>query len=123
MELSTARIFVRDIAEARSFYADILGLPLKADRCEEGFCVFTAGAAILVVQEVSNDAPEDELELVGRFTGLSFTVTDVPARHAELTARGAVFTVLPEAQPWGGVLATLCDPSGNELQIVQYPEA
>ena len=30
-------------------------------------------------------------------------------------------TMPPERQIWGGILATFCDPSGNQLQIVQRP--
>lgn len=120
MKLTAVRLFVDDITAARSFYADVLGLPLKADRVEHGFCVFTAGSAELIVQEMVADE-EDEMELVGRFTGLSFGVEDVVALHAQLAGQGIEFTAEPEAQPWGGVVATLCDPSGNEMQIVQYP--
>jgi predicted enzyme related to lactoylglutathione lyase len=58
---------------------------------------------------------------VGRFTGLSFAVPDAAARHHELQALGVPFTGLPEQQPWGGIIATLQDPSGNELQICQPP--
>jgi uncharacterized glyoxalase superfamily protein PhnB len=54
---------------------------------------------------------------------LSFTVQDIETKHQELAARGVRFTGLPEKQSWGGILATLQDPSGNELQIVQHPAA
>jgi uncharacterized glyoxalase superfamily protein PhnB len=39
----------------------------------------------------------------------------------ELSALGVAFTGLPEQQDWGGILATLRDPAGNELQLVQQP--
>ncbi len=119
MELNTARIFVNDIAAAKSFYGQTLGLRLKADGSEHGYCVFKSGSAELVVESVAEDAPEDEKILVGRFTGLSFTVPDIAAKCRELQALGVRFTGLPETQLWGGILATLQDPSGNELQIVQ----
>ncbi len=77
----------------------------------------------LVVETVAGDAPEEDRVLVGRFTGLSFTVPDVAAKHRELAARGVPFSGPPESQQWGGRLATLGDPSGNELQIVQPPMA
>ena len=121
MNLSTARVFVRDIATARQFYCEKLQLTLKADGTRYGYCVFRAGSAELVVEAVPHDAPEDEQVLVGRFTGLSFTVQDVERKHRELAARGVHFTGLPEKQLWGGILATLQDPAGNELQIVQQP--
>jgi uncharacterized glyoxalase superfamily protein PhnB len=77
----------------------------------------------LVVEAVATDAPQDEEVLVGRFTGLSFTVTDIQAEFSNLVSRGVVFTGSPERQAWGGTLATLRDPAGNELQLVQYANA
>jgi predicted enzyme related to lactoylglutathione lyase len=123
MELNTARVFVRDIAAAKQFYEHKLGLSLKADGSAHGYCVFDPGGMNLVVESVADDAPEEDKRLVGRFTGLSFAVEDAMAKHLELQALGVVFTGLPEQQFWGGIIATLQDPSGNSLQICQSPRA
>jgi predicted enzyme related to lactoylglutathione lyase len=123
MELNTARVFVSDIGAAKTFYEQKLGLQLKADGTEHGYCVFKSGNTELIVESVAADAPEEDRVLVGRFTGLSFTVQDAVAKHIELQGRGVPFTGPPEKQFWGGILATLEDPSGNELQIVQQPTA
>ena len=123
MELNTARVFVRDIDAAKQFYSSKLGLPLNADGSQYGYCVFQAGSAELVLEVVADDAPEEDRKLVGRFTGLSFTVQDIEEKHRQLVALGVPFTGAPEKQFWGGILATLQDPSGNELQIVQRPTA
>ena len=123
MELNTVRVFVKDIDAAKHFYLDKLGLPLKADGSQYGYCVFKAGSTELVVELVSDEAPEEDKVLVGRFTGLSFTVQDCGQKHRDLVALGVPFTGTPEKQFWGGILATLQDPSGNELQIVQQPIA
>jgi predicted enzyme related to lactoylglutathione lyase len=123
VELNTARIFVGDIHAAKHFYEQKLGLQLKADGSEHGYCVFKSGCAELILESVPEDAPEEDKALVGRFTGLSFTVQDVMAKHKELQALGVQFTGSPEKQFWGGVLATLQDPAGNGLQIVQRPAA
>ena len=123
MELNTARVFVKDIAAAKLFYSNKLGLPLKADGSQHGYCVFKAGSTELVVEAVADDAPEEDRVLVGRFTGLSFTVHDAREKHRQLVALGVPFTASPENQFWGGILATFQDPSGNELQIVQQPAA
>jgi catechol 2,3-dioxygenase-like lactoylglutathione lyase family enzyme len=123
MQLNTARVFVKDLSSAKSFYADLLGLPLKVDGEHLGYCVFGGGAMDLVVESVPDDAPEEERLLVGRFTGLSFTVQDLRARYAELLARGVAFSGEPERQAWGGTLATFADPAGNELQLVEQPAA
>ncbi|MCA0177281.1 MAG: VOC family protein [Proteobacteria bacterium] len=119
MNLNTARIFVRDIAQAKRFYTQTLGLKPIASSAEHGYCVFTTGGVQLVVEAVSADAPQEEQELVGRFTGLSFTVADIQQTYRSLSAAGVAFTGAPERQAWGGILATLRDPAGNELQVVQ----
>ena len=123
MELNTARVFVKDIAAVRTFYASQLGLPLKADGSQHGYCVFKAGNTELVIEVVADDAPEEDRVLVGRVTGWSFTVKDISEKHRQLVALGVPFAGAPEKQLWGGILATLQDPSGNELQIVQQPTA
>lgn len=120
MKLSAARIFVRDVAEAKRFYADVLELSLKADGSEHGYCVFdTGGGTQLILEAVAADAPADDQALVGRFTGLSFATEDIHLKHRELLARGVPFSGEPELQFWGGWLATLKDPSGNGVQLVQ----
>jgi catechol 2,3-dioxygenase-like lactoylglutathione lyase family enzyme len=123
MQLSAARVFVRDLTAARRFYGQTLGLPLHADGSAFGYCVFRAGSVDLVVESVPADAPPDDQALVGRFTGLSFRVDDAEAAYRDLLARGVTFTEPPSLQLWGGVLATLQDPSGNALQLVQPPKA
>jgi catechol 2,3-dioxygenase-like lactoylglutathione lyase family enzyme len=119
VKLSTARIFVRDLDAARSFYRDKLGLALRAHSAEHGYCVFETGGAQLVVEVVPKEALADEQILVGRFTGLSFAVEDIAAAHKHLVSLDVSFTGAPERQTWGGILATFRDPAGNELQLVQ----
>lgn len=121
MNLNTARVFVRDVATARIFYADVLGLQVKVDGSSDGFCVFDAGSCTLVIEAVLSDEPQHVRDLVGRFTGLSFQVPDANAAYERLRSRGVTFSGEPEKQPWGGILATFSDPSGNELQICEQP--
>lgn len=123
MKLDSARVFVHDLPAAHHFYAQTLGLPLKAGAAGAGYCVYDAGGVQLVVEGVAPDAPEDEHALVGRFTGLSFSVPDIHARCTELKARGVYFCEEPRPLSWGGILATFVDPSDNELQLVQVHNA
>lgn len=97
MDLCAVRIFVNDVADARSFYADILKLPLKVDDEPSGCCVFKTGAVDLVMESVPGNAAAEDRALIGRFTGV------------------------PERQAWGGALATFRDPAGNGLQLVERP--
>jgi predicted enzyme related to lactoylglutathione lyase len=121
LRLAAARIFATDLDEAASFYADVLGLRVRARSIDAGYVVFDAGACDLVVERAEPQADGEDPSLVGRFTGLSFAVDDLEATHAVLEQRGVRFTGKPERQAWGGVLATLVDPAGNQVQLVQYP--
>lgn len=123
MKLAAVRIFVRDLREARVFYEETLGLRVGAAGPEADYVVFEAQACDLVVERVSASAPPEEQSLVGRFTGLSFNVTNIRQLCQKLAEQGVRFTGQPERQPWGGTLATMRDPAGNELQLVEYPSA
>ncbi len=121
MKASAFRLFVHDLAAARQFYTQQLGLPLRAENMAQGWLAFEVGGPQLVVERVDPDAPEDEQVLVGRFTGLSLAVDDIQAACARMRAAGVHFNEAPERQAWGGWLATFEDPSGNSLQLVEHP--
>jgi catechol 2,3-dioxygenase-like lactoylglutathione lyase family enzyme len=121
LKLAAARIFVWDLTEARAFYEQKLGMRVGAAGPENDFVVFEAQTCDLVVERVASDAPPEDKALVGRFTGLSFNVTNIEQRCQQLAEQGVHFTGRPERQAWGGTIATLRDPAGNELQLVEYP--
>jgi uncharacterized glyoxalase superfamily protein PhnB len=123
MKLAALRLGVRDLGAAHDFDGRQLGLPVVAVDCGAGYCVFDVGGVDLVVEAVPADALADEQAWVGRFTGMSFAVTDLAATCARLAASGVRSTYEPELQAWGGRLATLADPDGNQFQLVQYPDA
>jgi len=118
MQLSAVRLFVRNIAQAKSFYTG-LGLELESYDAAHGVCIFNTGGIKLIIESVASDAPDDEQILVGRFTGLSFHCDDIESKYHELKSAGVMFTGAPEKQFWGGWLATFVDPDGNEIQLVQ----
>lgn len=123
MKLAAARIFVRDLAEASLFYEKTLGLRVGARSPDTDYVVFEAQTCDLIVERIAHDAPLEEQALVGRFTGLSFDVKNIDAICQALVAKGVHVTEQPERQSWGGALATLRDPAGNEFQLVEYPSA
>jgi lactoylglutathione lyase len=123
MRLAAARIFVQDLEEASHFYEKTLGFRVGARGPDTSYVVFEAQTCDLIVERIDRDAPPDEQSLVGRFTGLSFNVKGIEALCRELTSKGVEFTGQPERQVWGGTLATMRDPAGNEFQLVEYPGA
>lgn len=120
MRLSAVRIGARDLREARDFYGSVLGLELTNDGIQYGYCIFVSSGIRIILDSVPPDAPEDEQAFVGRFTGVSFEVEDIGAEFRRMVTGGVHFVQAPEKQFWGGTLATFEDPSGNQLQLVQY---
>ena len=111
MQLYGARVFVTDMAKARTFYAETLGLPITFET--DGTIGFDMGVQVMVEMD---DGEHENLS--GRFTGLSIAASDVRAEYERLKERGVPFIEPPEKQPWGGTLAHFTDPSGNMWTIV-----
>jgi catechol 2,3-dioxygenase-like lactoylglutathione lyase family enzyme len=114
MKLAAVRLFVEDLAAARSFYADLLGL--KPVSLEPAALLFDVGP-LLIVEPADDDARREGL--VGRFAGISLRVDDIEALHGRLKAGGCAITGPPERQAWGGTLMHVKDPSGNIVSFVQ----
>jgi len=119
LTIGAVRIFTADIDTARVFYSEKLGLPLL--HSDDETAIFDTGQAKLIV-EAADPSTVEEAELIGRFTGFSFTVDSVAEWFSGLRANGVTFDGLPEAQEWGGALAFFYDPDGNVLTLVEYPK-
>ena len=52
---------------------------------------------------------------------VNLAVDDIAAVHARLRAAGVAFTRPPEREDWGGWVASLTDPDGNLIQLMQLP--
>ncbi|MCH8981102.1 VOC family protein [candidate division KSB1 bacterium] len=63
----------------------------------------------------------EALELVGRFVGVSFAVSDIAETYRKLQGKGVEFTHPPERQFWGGLMIHFRDPDGNILTLLQEP--
>ena len=111
------RIFVSDLERAVDFYRDQLGLELATQKAPS-YAVFQLPSVTLLVEQV--DPKEEEFkDLVGRFTGVSFTTTDIRVAYDRLRETGVIFEGPPEKQAWGGTLAHFHDPDGNVLTLVE----
>ena len=115
MRLQGVRVFVDDLAAARRFYHDVLGLAINwQDAAAIGFDL----GADLIVEAVGADADAEDRALVGRFIGCAIEVDDIAATYAALVAKQVKFTGPPERQHWGGVFAHFEDPSRNVLTLL-----
>ncbi|MEM1291483.1 MAG: VOC family protein [Cyanobacteria bacterium P01_H01_bin.162] len=119
MQLDTVRVFVTDVVRSRPFYQELLELNLEVDGSPNGYVVFISGSISIVVEnsEASDDTTGELL--VGRFTGLSFRVSNISESYNKLLESGVEFLDPPEKQSWGGVIASFRDPDGNILTLIQ----
>jgi catechol 2,3-dioxygenase-like lactoylglutathione lyase family enzyme len=109
-EVNIVIVRVPDIAAARAFYGETLGLPIKGET--PNFLVVDPidgqGASFGVgVGEPGGDGPE-----------IWWRVDDADAFHAALVARGVRITEEPEDRPFGRALS-FTDPAGNILHAYQ----
>jgi catechol 2,3-dioxygenase-like lactoylglutathione lyase family enzyme len=116
-------IAVKDLAEARRFYGEVLGL--RVDDGAMGMLVLRpAGDRPILLYPKPDHVPAG-------YTVLNFPVDDVPGTVATLRERGVTFERY-EGTPaetgddgvfrgGGPLIAWFTDPSGNVLSVVEGP--
>jgi lactoylglutathione lyase len=122
MGITHLRLFARpgDWDTARTFYERALGLSVHFSDPENGVVMFSVGELKLLLERVDDE--QEANDLVARFAGISFRVSDITRTCAELTGSGAVITGQPAVQPWGDVLAHVRDPAGNVITLIEFGE-
>jgi catechol 2,3-dioxygenase-like lactoylglutathione lyase family enzyme len=115
---------VTDMAAAKRFYTETLGLKLASE--EMGLDLDLPGGGKLFLYEKSDHQPAD-------FTTLNFVVSDIDAAVDELTGKGVQFERYPDmpgeqdergimrgkAANMGPDIAWFKDPAGNILSILE----
>lgn len=103
----------------RRFYVEQLGLTPQPTR-RQGHVAFSWGTpprhARLIVgvhEGVSGANPQPDRIMVNLLT------LDIRGAAEAMRARGVTFTEEPREQSWGGWIATLHDPDGNTIQLLQ----
>ena len=119
MEVLQSRVLLRpaDLDAALDFYEDRLGLSRYRDWGEDGTggVVFFLGGGYLELTEGDDDTPAPA------GVRLWLQVADVTATCDELASRGVTIDEEPAEQPWGLVEATIHDPDGLEIVLVEIP--
>lgn len=120
--LRAVRVFTADLRRAVDFYTNRLGMKPDAIDEAEGFALFPAGQATLLLESINPD-DEEAADLVGRFVGASFEVDDIHGVYDSLSSRGVRFSQTPQKQSWGGTLTHFFDSDDNLLTLVQYGDS
>lgn len=110
--LNFVLIHVDDVAKARAFYMETLGLTV-ADELP-GFVQFAPpddgqGAAFAILERPT-EGPE-----------LWWDVENADAAYAELVQQGVKIVSEPEDKPFGRAFS-IKDPAGNTLHLLQVPK-
>ena len=109
-----------DLARARAFYEEVLGLPLAVQNAYA--CVFDANGTMLRITAVAEVARPG-------YTVLGWRVADIGRSVADLASRGVVFArydgMQQDAQgvwttPNGDHIAWFSDPDGNVLSLTEF---
>jgi catechol 2,3-dioxygenase-like lactoylglutathione lyase family enzyme len=110
----------KDMSKARPFYERVLGLPLEGE--SPVACAFRANGVLLRLIVVEQLTPFP-------FTLLGWSVADIAATAAGLTARGVAFERFEGVEqdelgvwrsPGGAQVAWFKDPDGNTLSLTQF---
>jgi predicted enzyme related to lactoylglutathione lyase len=99
-----------------AFYRDLLELPARSTR--PGFINFDLKAARLTIavhSEVAGPA-RDALRIM-----VNLEVDGLDQLIERLQAAGVEVIRPPEPEHWGGRIATLADPDGNIIQLLELP--
>jgi len=125
--VATLCIFVTNQDRAKEFYTTKLGFELRSDEpmfpgaSARWLAVAPHGAETDIILYLLDQNWEHYRGIVGKSQALTIDVTDMPAVHALLKARGVKFVSEPEKQPWG-TYATIEDSEGNHLLLVEQPQ-
>lgn len=105
-------------AAMRRFYVEVLGLTPRSDR--DGFVSFQWGTSphdmrltVTVHSQVTGPAIDPARYL------LNLGVDDIEAVAQRIAAAGGTFVRQPVKERWGGWIATMVDPDGNYVQLMQ----
>ncbi len=120
LKLDIINLFVRDMAGARRFYSETLGLPVIEEISGEGFVALRpASGSSIALQDVATLPPGVAGQPGGMELGL--LVEDVDAVHAEWQAKGVRLLTPPMDLPFGRTFLA-ADPEGHYLRVYRLKQ-
>jgi extradiol dioxygenase family protein len=121
---------VRDLAEARAFYGDLLGCP--EGRSSDDWVDFDFFGHQIVAHLTANGREDQDFNLVDgdkvpvRHFGAILSMTDWKNLAARLTEKNVPFVIAPgirfEGEPGEQATFFFCDPSGNALEFKAFDD-
>jgi catechol 2,3-dioxygenase-like lactoylglutathione lyase family enzyme len=111
-------VFVGDMQRSITFYHDVLGLPLKFS--SPGWTEFNTGVTTIALHTTSGDGSAQKVSFPQPGNAqIGFMVDDIQSAYEALKAQGASFSLPPQKQNSGAILAVLNDPDGLGITLQQ----
>lgn len=112
-DLAYTIVYVNDMDKCTAFYRDVLGLPV--DYVAMGWTQFKSIGAALVLHPRTN-----ETEISGRNSvHMTFRVDNLDLTYRQLAEQSVKFLAPPSTASFGKH-ATLCDPEGNPIDLIEW---
>ena len=117
-DFSWSELMTRDIEGSKKFYRDVLGWEMDEMPMQEGvYTVLKAGGeAVGGIMPMPAEVPE----MVPTHWATYVTVGDVDAVAKKAQEMGATIIVPPRDIPDVGRFATIQDPQGGVINVIQY---
>jgi glyoxylase I family protein len=116
MKLGMMMVFVSDLEEAKKFYRDILGFPVKSEQATH--VEFVHDGCDFIAFKCHHDAPVENYSRVARSVFV-FEVNSVDDSMRELRAKGVRFLHQEPAENEFCRYAALLDPFGNVHELYE----
>ncbi|HET7535676.1 MAG TPA: VOC family protein [Candidatus Didemnitutus sp.] len=115
-QIKFVSIPVRDQNRALDFYTEKLGFTIMTDQPFNEKQRWIELRIPKAETRVVLFTPDEHVDRVGTFTGISYATDDVEATYAELKAKGVKFDGPPKKESWG-TFVILEDSEGNKFVL------
>ena len=112
MKLGHIEIFVRDPAESRAFWEDVIGAEVETIQGEGAFVWLTLAGQTFLLRPGKGPARGEDYQHAP--TGFVLYTSDLPATAGRLRERGLLF----KGTDGSDECLTFTDPDGNWFQLV-----
>lgn len=112
-DLAYTIVYVSDMDKCTAFYRDVLGL--SVNYVAKGWTQFKSNGAALVLHPRTDGTEESN----GNSVHMTFRVDNLDLVYRQLAEQSVKFLAPPAAAPFGKH-ATLCDPEGNPIDLIEW---
>jgi lactoylglutathione lyase len=114
-------IYVSDMQRSTAFYRDVLGLPLKFST--PGWTEFDLGSLKLALHRSGEGVlPQQPGRPPAGVAHLAFVVDNIQELYTDLKAKGIYFSLAPERQVTGNLVAVMHDPDGFGITLQEVDQ-